>query len=451
MPQNDVSGSGNNHRLRVAYVVKRFPRLSQTFVLNEIIELERQGVEVEVFSLLDAPVEARHDLMGSLKARVTYLSGLRQIAGTQVEQIRRDRSGSSAISALVGASSPYCDAFPPSKRPAADAGLVLQSAGLAMLAARFGCHHLHAHFASDATTVAMLAARLSGIPFSFTAHARDIYSTYVSPEVDARTRRAKIAASQFVVTVSDYNRSHLRRLAGPGNERKIVRLYNGVDLDRLPFADLQQREPGLVLGVGRLVEKKGFGDLLHALAALRASSHPWRCVIVGEGPCESELRGLSQSLGIAGRVTFLGAKPPTEVLALMRRATVLAMPSVVDAGGDRDGLPTVLLEALASGLPAVATDITGLPEIIDDGVSGLLIPPHRPDLLAERLFSVMTDKALATRLARHGRQKAERQFDLKTNVRVLGSLFLSGLTTNDIAKGTGASIAARADAQTTIN
>ena len=283
---------------KVGYVLKRFPRLTETFILNEILELERQGIEVTVFSLLRPPEEARHGFMGSLRAKVTYLRCGDMLANwklhTSVGDVARVKTPIG--DALDECGPPFPELFP-GKDPAAICTLYLKATTAAVLAQSEGIGHLHAHFGSDATTVALLASRLSGIPYSFTAHARDIYHTYVDPAADAAMRRCKIAEAAFVATVSEYNRRHLIGLAGPASAAKIHRLYNGVDLQRFqPKASAPEAD--LFLAVGRLVEKKGFADLIEACRLLRDSGAPFRCMIVGEGPLRSALLQQIEEAGL---------------------------------------------------------------------------------------------------------------------------------------------------------
>lgn len=417
---------GARPHFKVGYVLKRFPRLSETFVLNELLELQRQGVEVEIFSLLKPLEEIQHSLLAALDAEVTYLPGGKAIKGCTVT---RGPAGGPrrkvALDELLADRPPMADLLP-GKPPQEAAQLSLQAATLAMLASARDIGHLHAHFTSNATTVALLASRWSGIPYSFTAHARDIYHTYVDPMTDAALRRRKIAAARFVVTVSDYNRRHLVELVGEQASDKIHRLYNGIDLSRFAFGgevgDLD--EPPLFLSVGRLIEKKGFTHLVEACRILRQAGVGSRCLIIGEGPDRDALLAQVRAAGLEGQVELGGALPQEAVLAAMRRATAIVLPCVVSVSGDRDGLPTVLLEALAVGLPAISTTVAGIPEIIEDGQTGLLVPPADPERLAHAMLQILAEPKLGERLRRAGRAKAERDFELRTNVAVLKGYFV---------------------------
>ena len=420
--------------LRIAYVLKRFPRLSETFILNEMLELERQGVEIEVFSLFRPPDEQKHALLSQLRARVTYLP---TSSGVEALTVKQTIDGLAPEKmAFTEATGDYAfDDAMPGRNGTETAALILKGSALAMLARARNLGHLHAHFGSDAATVAMLASRLSNLPFSFTAHAKDIYHTYTDIETDKKMRRAKIAEATFVATVSDFNRKHLIGIAGKSAAAKIHRLYNGIDLTRFSHSTAS-RELATILSVGRLVEKKGLSDLIEACRLLRNQGANFRCHIVGDGPLETLLTAQISQAGLENEVWLLGPRPQEELVGLMREATMFVLPCIVTESGDRDGLPTVLLEALASGLPSISTTVSGVPEIIEHGKSGLLVEQFSPVQLADAMASLLASSILRESLATRGRRKAERDFDLVKNVGTLRGYF-----ERSIAKSSGGLIA----------
>ncbi len=395
---------------RIAYVLKRFPRLSETFILNEILELERRGVPIEIFSLLEPAEKLRHETLKRVQAQVTYLpqdfflKKWRVQEGRYLEGTFRERS--------------FKELFQGEQVPEGSV-LFLKASALALLARAKGVKHLHAHFGTGATTVAMLASRLTGIPYSFTAHAKDIYHE----SVDTVLLKEKILGARFVITVSEYNRRHLAELAGEDLKGKILRLYNGIDLTRFQSDPSIYREPDLILAVGRLVEKKGFHHLVQACRLLLDRGCPFQCLIVGDGPEHAPLAQQIIALGLQDRVGLVGPLSQEHVLDILKKATVMALPCVVSATGDRDGLPTVLLEALAMGLPVISTTLNGIPEIIEHGKTGLLVPPGDPVLLGQAIEEVLANLDFQERLAHEGRLKAEEAFDIQKNVLVLGDLF----------------------------
>ncbi len=408
--------------LRIGYVLKRFPRLSETFILNEILALERTGVEVEIFSLLRPPKEGRHALISELKAPVTYLPSSVSAARLTMK---------TGIEAETGSLPDFYDeleASPPllSGKSPQDAALLHLKAGLlAFLAHRRGIRHLHAHFGSDATTAALLTSRLTGGTFSYTAHARDIYHTYVSPSKDAQMRRAKMSEAEFLVTVSDYNAKHLRKLC-PDAAHRVHRLYNGIDLTRF-VPDRDARRPGRIIAVGRFIEKKGFPILIEACRILRDRGHAFDCLILGDGPMRDELERQIAQLGLTGSVRLGGSLPQEQLITEMKTGAMVTLPCIVSESGDRDGLPTVLLEAMALGLPVVTTTVSGGPEIVVEGETGHLCPPGNPSALAAALESLLDAPERATDMGVAGRARAERLFDLETNVAALRALFEDAL------------------------
>lgn len=408
--------------MRIGYILKRFPRLSETFILNEILALERAGVEVEIFSLLRPPKEGQHALLKELKAPVTYLPSSVSAARLTLK---------TGPEAKAGSLPDFYDDFeisPPlfsGKSPQDLALLHLKAGLLAFLAHRRGLRHFHAHFGSDATTAALLTSRLTGGSFSYTAHARDIYHTYVSPARDAQMRRAKMTEAKFLVTVSDYNARHLRKLC-PEAAHRVHRLYNGIDLARF-VPDQSVQRPRRIVTVGRFIEKKGFPILIEACRILRDRGHAFDCQILGDGPMREELRSQISDLGLAGQIQLAGSLPQERLIAEMKTGAIMTLPCIVSESGDRDGLPTVLLEAMALGLPVVTTTVSGGPEIVAENKTGYLCPPGDPSALAARLESLLDAPERGIEMGLAGRERAERLFDLKTNVASLRTLFEEAL------------------------
>ena len=402
-----------NRSPKIGYVLKRFPRLSETFILNELLALEGLGTPLEVYSLIDVTAEEsnrpRHKLVGELKSQVTYLPARQPLKKWHVKQGRFGQGEFSrhVLKEICGGEVP------------AESILPLQAAVIACLVRAQGVDHLHAHFGSDAATVAMLAARLTGLPFSFTAHAKDIFHS----EVNLDLLRQKISEARFVVTVSDFNRRHLLELVNQKCHEKIVRLYNGIDLERFKPNASRKEQQNLILAVGRLQEKKGFRDLITACRLLTESGHEFRCEIVGDGPEEELLRQYIRKLRVEDRVELVGPKPQEKVIESFGQATVFVLPCVIAANGDRDALPTALLEAMAAGLPVVSTRLVGIPEIVEHGKTGLLVPPGDPDALGRAVLEILGEPKLQRSLGEAGRARAERFFDLRENVRKLRRLF----------------------------
>lgn len=393
--------SDERHSPRIGYVLKMYPRFSETFVVTEILALEREGADLDVFSLR-APADGRfHEAVSRVRAPVTYVATPTR-AGDLWDALAacrlHHRPGVDAhLDELLAA-------------PPADAHQALL---LAVAARERGITHLHAHFGSVATAVARLAARVAGITYSFTLHAKDIFHH----DVDRAALTERLRDAAFAVTVSDYNERFLRDRHGDAAS-SVVRVYNGIDLEAFPLTSPLDR-PRAVVGVGRLVEKKGFDHLVDAVALLHRQGRGVRLDLVGEGAEEDALRARAADLGIAEHVVFHGALTQDEARAVVRGAAVLAAPCVVAPDGNRDGLPTVVLESLALGTPVVTTPVTGIPEAVRHGRTGLLVPESDAPALAEAIATLVDDPLLRCELAVAGRRHVEEHFDAATNGRLL--------------------------------
>jgi len=391
---------------RIGYVVKRYPRYSETFIVNEILAHEEAGLPLEIFALRQSSDSHFQDTIARVRAPVTYLPASNVLsAGEFWDELM------TAVKGLPG----WVAGLEAARHEVARD--VYQAALLALQARDRGIEHLHAHFATSAATVARLAALFAGLTYSFTAHAKDIFHDSVKHEDLQR----KIQDATSVVTVSDYNVDFLHsRFAASAS--KILRIYNGLDLSRLPFSSPQHRPPCIV-AVGRLIEKKGFADLIAACDGLHQRGVDFQCQIIGGGPLYDELMADIQQRGLQHNVKMLGPLPQREVIACLQEAAVFAAPCVVGADGNRDGLPTVLLEAMALGVPCISTDVTGIPEAIKHKRSGLIVPQNDEAALADALKHLLEHPQERARLALKARQLIEESFDIHQNTATLRSLF----------------------------
>lgn len=390
---------------RVGYVVKRYPRYSETFIVSELLAHEAAGLDIEIFSLY--PPNDTHFQAGlaEVRAPVHYIAG----SNLRFTELWGALEG-------IGDELPHAWSMLAGAR-GEDPHDVYQAVLLARAVRRSGIGHLHAHFGSCATAVTRLAAGMAGVSYSCTLHAKDIYHESVQPA----QLRLRIADAAAAITVSDYNLGILRerygRVAG-----RVRRVYNGLDLDRFRYSAPADRPPRL-LAVGRLVEKKGFGDLVEACAILRERGRGFDCRIIGGGPLEPELRARIERLGLTARVELAGPRPQADVIAHIRGSAALAAPCVVGGDGDRDGLPTVLLEAMALGTPCVSTDVTGIPEILRHEETGLMVPQREPRALADALDRLLGDAQLRVRLAAAARRLIESEFDVRQNAAAVRETF----------------------------
>ncbi|MEO2022953.1 MAG: glycosyltransferase family 4 protein [Pirellulaceae bacterium] len=257
---------------------------------------------------------------------------------------------------------------------------------------------------------------MAGITYSFTAHAKDIFHE----SVDEQVLRKKLADAAAVVTVSNYNLNFLKKKYGDSASR-VVHINNGLPLDEFPYSEPEQREP-LIFAVGRLVEKKGFAVLIRACGELKARGRNFRCEIAGGGILMDELSRQVTELGLGDQVQLLGPCPQGQVREKLHQAAVLAAPCVVAADQDRDGLPTILLEAMAMGTPCISTDVTGIPEILSDGNTGLSVPQNDALALATACELLLDDPELRVHLATSARGLIEEQFDIRQNAASIRAL-----------------------------
>ena len=416
-----------HHRGSIAYVLKGFPRLSELFIASEISRLERLGVPLRIYVIKRSDEAIRHAIVAEIDARPEYLPA----------------AGSVSAVALWRWLAQHFSAFAPGlrrvlqRRPLG----VIRAAGLASLQAiraRRGLRprkvyakeflqaaaladrlldapdvtHLHAHFCHGATTVTWLASAMTGLPFSFTAHAKDLYCASLNP---AGLLGRKLAAARFVVTCTEANRQHLKRLA---NGTPVHRVYHGLnaELARLLHTEHAARRPGdgvlRVLGVGRLVRKKGFDVLVDALALLDRRGIRWCASIAGEdGDAGDDLRRRIADRSLANRIGLTGPLSQAALYDEYRRADVVCLPCRVDEDGDRDGIPNVLIEAMACGVPVVTTAVSGIPEIVDDGVTGLVVPVNDPASTADAIERLARDPALARRISAKAETQVRERFD----------------------------------------
>jgi colanic acid/amylovoran biosynthesis glycosyltransferase len=391
----------------MGYVLKRYPRYSETFIVNEILAHEAAGLDIQIFSLMPPADSHFQDIIGHVKAPVRYLpyENIKGIDFWQaVEEAENTIPGVLTKLKLTRGEN-YRDIY--------------QALILASAVRSNGLGHLHAHFSTSATTVARLASLFSEVPYTFTAHAKDIYHQ----DVDHVSLQCKVHDAAAVVTIGEYNLNYLRRMF-PSDNSKIVRIYNGLDLASFQYRKPERRNNEIV-AVGRLVEKKGFDVLIDACALLNRLSKHFHCSIIGTGPLENTLRAQVEQLGLQTNVQLTGALPRNEMLRYIQEATVLAAPSVVGHDGDRDGLPTTLLEAMALGTPCVSTDVTGIPEVLHDGDTGLMVPQHDSVALANALERLLQDPELATSLAEKARALIESKFDIHKNTAALREIFFN--------------------------
>lgn len=386
----------------ILYVIGTYPLLTTTFIDREIRELRDQGVEVDIVSIrrTERQLSASQE---DAQAEVTYVlpASTRRVISANLRYLTRRPV------AYLGLLWRLLSGDHPTRRLRMRTLLhFILGVHVAALVEPRAPARVHAHFLDRATTVAIVISRLLDIPYSATAHANDIYvKPVLLPE--------KIRWSDFVATCTGYNANHLGSIA---DGSKIRLIYHGLELGAYrPRREAAGRR-SRILAVGQLKEKKGFRHLVDACRILELAGHDFLCEIIGEGPLRSRLESQIRDLGLEDRVRLLGALDHRDVIERMRDASVFALPSIVTADGDRDGIPNVILEAMAVGLPVVSTRVSAIPEVVVEGETGILVDPGDPEALAGALADLLTDGGLARRLGGGGRLLVERSFDVHQNV-----------------------------------
>ena len=401
--------------MKVAYLFSRYPVPSQTFCDTEMRALEETGVEVAIFSISPPPTSFRHGAAGRpRRTPVHYLppAPVLEVWGSAARRLGQWPTG------LIAEHTRRHGA---GRRPERHA---LHAVYLVEALRRWGIEHLHVHFTNHATQVAAFVRALGGVPFSFTAHAQDFMVDLGSDDL----LREWCREASFVVAVSDFSRRLLAEKC-PDSADKIHRIHNGLPLNQDSPPSRAGREPAShpcplsILSVGRLIEFKGFVTLVEACGLLRDRAIPFRCEIIGDGPLHETLSRQIREAGLGDQVELLGLRPQEEVQKRMRACDVFALACGVDHAGACDVLPTVILEAMALAKPVVSTRLAGVPEMVEDGQTGLLAPPDDPGALADAFQALATDPARRASLGEAGRKKMEARFSAADTSRRLAELF----------------------------
>ena len=397
----------------IAYIMSRFPKLSETFILGEILELEKQGQPVVIFPLLRVEQPVRHAEVDQLMTKVQYTPFLSlTILLANFHYLRRSprqylKTLWSALRGTLGSFNLFIRAI----------GIFPKSVYLTQLIEKQGIQHVHAHFSTHPALAALIISELTGISFSFTVHAHDIF-------VRTNMLDEKIKKARFIVTVSEFNKQYLLRLYPETPADKIKVIHCGVELERYKgqFGD-KKGDQFTILSIASLQPYKGVEYLVKACAILRSRLGNFRCLIVGEGNERKKIEHLIAGLNLQKVILLLGSQPQDRVASLLSQADLFVLPSVVAANGQMEGIPVSLMEAMASGLPVVTTRLSGIPELVHDGVSGLLVSPGDERALADAIVFLYQRESLRQGMGDRGREKVAAEFELTMNVAKLRSLF----------------------------
>lgn len=404
----------------LAYILKGYPRISETFISNEILLLEQLGFTMRLFSMRQPRENFSHASVQQIRARVDYLPTEllldfprlllpniflaarypgRYLRALALAGTRFERSGKLAtVKHLLQAG--YMTNHFLIKEPA--------------------IRHLHGHFAHSPTSVTMFGSILSGLPFSFTAHAKDIYTS--NPD----QLREKIDKARFVVTCTNHNAGYLRGIA-PHSSTPIHCIYHGIDTGL--FNHTVEKgvpvEPYRLFTVARLTEKKGLPTLYQALSILAKRGIAFQHVLIGDGDDRDKILELIKTLELDGHCSWLGTKTHDEVLTQFRQSDLFVLACEIAANGDRDGIPNVLVESLAMGVPAVSTTVSAIPEILQHGDTGLTVPPSDPEAMAEGILTMLRDQELRGKVIARGKTLVSNHFDNRQWVERLAEVFLA--------------------------
>jgi glycosyltransferase involved in cell wall biosynthesis len=403
---------------QVIYIVRSWPRLSQTFIVNEVLALERRGINVAIFSLVRSGEDIVQPQVAEVRALVSYLE----------DQVRHGVR--THLGLLAAAPRAYVNTLTWCLRhPEAAAGygecsslrcflLAARAAAAVTAMRRLGKKpvHVHAHFAHDPALVGMLVARLCQLPYSFTAHARDLV------QIPPASLALRAAQARAVVTCCGVNAEYVRSAVPAAIRPPVLVIRHGVDLARFAPSSRRSTAPTdvpMVLSVGRLVPKKGYDDLLRALRLLAGSGARFRFRLYGDGPLRDELAELRDSLGLHDHVQLLGAADNDEVRAALHDADIFVLTPRIAADGDRDGIPNVLVEAMACGLPVVTTNAGGVAELVEHERNGLVAPPGDVRRVAELIGALLSDPERRQRLGVAARRYVEQSYDIDAAAREL--------------------------------
>jgi glycosyltransferase involved in cell wall biosynthesis len=399
-------------------ILKGYPRISETFISNEILLLEKIGFPIHLFSMRQPRESYTHKSVTQIQAGVDYLPEtlLRPLPRLMVHncQLAARRPAAYARALKIALQRFLRTRKSATLKHLFQAGYLVQS-----LLPVHPSLHLHAHFAHSPASVAMFASLLSGLPFSFTAHAKDIYTS------DPRQLREKMALAKFVVTCTEYNRRYLKSLCDKGSGA-VYRVYHGIDTELFAQSShmaVKAKTPYQLLTVARLIAKKGLPTVYQALKILKDKGVDFKHTLIGDGDDRRKILPVIKNLELNAHACWLGTQPHEVVREHYKRAHLFVLGCEVAPNGDRDGIPNVLFESMAMGVPVVATHLSAIPELVDTEKTGLLVDPAAPEQMAEAMLRLLTDADLRARIIPAARQRVVRDFDNKTLIRQLAAVY----------------------------
>jgi glycosyltransferase involved in cell wall biosynthesis len=399
--------------MKIAYMMSRFPKISETFILYEILEQERLGHAVEVYPLLREHQPVTHPEAERLVERAHFHPFISWpiIRANWHYLITRSGAYFRTLAEVLGGTLGSMNFF---------LGALMywpKAVRFAYEMEKQGIAHVHAHFCNHPALVALIIHRLTGIPYSFTAHGSDLHK-------DKRMLEKKVEAAAFAVTVSNFNKGAMIKACGEGARDKIHVIHCGIDQEIFaPPAEKRVEGRFRMICVASFEEVKGHKYLVEACRILRDGGLDFVCDLIGDGPVRAQVARLVAGHNLQDRIIIHGSRKRMEVAQMMAAADVKVLASVPTAEGKREGVPVVLMEAMACGLPVVSSQLSGIPELVENGQTGILVQPGDVDALALALQKLHADPALRRKMGRAGREKVLREFNLKLNVAELAKLF----------------------------
>jgi glycosyltransferase involved in cell wall biosynthesis len=412
----DAAPTDTTPPLRVAYIMSRFPKLTETFILREIVAMERLGVRIDLYPLLRERQPLVQPAAEPYVRRAHYLPFLsvdilRSQAWYLRDRGRRRRYARALLDVIVGT-------WRSPNFLVGGLGIFPKVAHAARAMAADRVDHVHCHFANHPALAGFIVQRLVGIPYSFTAHGSDLH-------VDRTMLESKVREAAFAVAISEDNRRVIVAACGPDLADRVAVIHCGVEpAVYAPDPDQHESDPGIglrIIAIGTLHEVKGQAHLIEACRLLRERGVVVSCRIVGDGPDRPALSRQIAEAGLEESVILLGSLTESEVIDALHAADVMVAPSVPTQRGKREGIPVVLMEGMAAGLPVVASRLSGIPELVEDGVSGVLVPPGDAASLATALAALAADQGQRQRMGAAGRATVIRDFDVRANAeRLIG-------------------------------
>lgn len=407
--QADKTSHNGRVLKKVAYTMSRFPKLTETFILYEMLAMEEAGIEVELFPLLRERQEVQHREVERYLQRAHFHSFISlPILWANLYYLFRNpltylKVIWEVFSGTFGSLNFFFGAL----------GVFPKAVRFAYEMKRLGVEHLHAHFATHPVVAALIVKRLAGIPYSFTAHGSDLH-------VERRMLDVKVRASAAAVTISNFNKNVMIQECGEALADKIHVIHCGVDTDLFQCYDRSFHSgPFQILCVASFEEVKGHKYLVEACKLLAQRGIDFTCHLVGYGPLRQQVEKQIAAAGLQNQFKIHGGLPRNEVLKLYRQADVFILPSVITKNGKKEGIPVVLMEAMCTCLPVISSRISGIPELVQDGVAGILVEPRDAAGLADALQTLHQRPELRAKMGKAGREYVLEQFDLKKNARLL--------------------------------